>query len=97
MCPGKGRGDPREEVEIAAGPMALREEEEGLSHIVGAVAPRKKGAAIPGRRRGSPLFRMSPGRRRGTSDLSEKHTQRGCFWIKVRRRQGGGEAPPLLL
>jgi len=163
-----GCGGSREEVGTAAGPMALREEEEGLSHVVEAGRPLKFRAATPGRRRGSPLvrwpsgrrrracrttlrpegpgnfgrrfpggggnrrrsdgpreeegtvahrwgrvprkgcggsweeernrrFSVSPGRRRGTSDLSWKHTQERGFRIKVRRCQGGGEAPPLLL
>ena len=83
--------------EVAAGPTGPREEERALRTSVGQARPEFKVRRFLGGGAEPPLYRMSPGRRRGTSDLSWKSTQERGFRIKVRRRQGGGEAPPLLL
>ena len=86
---GPGRGGSREEVGTAAGPMALREEEDGLSHIVGALQPRKLWAATPRRRRGSPQVRWSQGGGGDRRTSLGRLARRGCggSWEEERNRR----------
>lgn len=78
-CAGSECGGSREEVGTAAGPMALREEEEGLSHIVGAWCAPETLGGDPREEEGVAAGPKVPGRRKGPSHIvGAKGPRMGC-------------------